>query len=330
MYHVHLQPCVDAAVQAFENVQTSPHFPCRDPLEEPPTDLAASIPLSSPVSASTSSQGVDTATPDPAHTTTRPAYTTTPPAHTTTPLPNVPSLSPVSTSHVPPALAAVHPQPGDTTSRPARKRKRDGLDEEIRADLLSQLEQARLPLPSDYHVKIREHDAMRKPVEYERTLRQGYATEALDSLRMHLTTHATLRVRHQQASGVKENTKWDRRIAAKREAINQAKERYRKLRRILLLLGMGEADPSFKPLTEDDCRAFTVLDVERKPGDSRKLPSWIWGDFSFVEKTVTVDDVEKFLIGSEPSDKDCPLYCFYSRTPEGLRAHWFRYSALKE
>ena len=139
---------------------------------------------------------------------------------------------------------------------------------------------------------------MHKAVEYERALRQGYATETLDNLRMHLTTHATLRARHQQASGVKENTKWDRRLAAKRDAINQAKERYRKLRCILLLLGMAEEDQTFKPLTESDCRAFTVLDIERKPGDSRKLPSWIWGDFSFVEKT-TADDVDKFLIGSE-------------------------------
>ncbi|KAI1788107.1 hypothetical protein LXA43DRAFT_975014 [Ganoderma leucocontextum] len=246
VYQVHMQPCVDTAIQAFENVHVSAQFPRRDPLEDYPVDGPSST-TSSSIAASEN----------------------------------------------------VTPQPIDP-STPTRKRKREGLTDEIRADLLLQLEQAKLPLPSDYHVKIREHPAMCKAVEYERLLQQGYATEALDSLRMHLTTHATLR----------ENTKWDRRIAAKRDAINHAKERYRKLRRILLLLGMPENDTTFKPLTENDCRAFTVLDVECKLGDSRKLLSWIWGDFSFVDKT-TVANVDKFLIGS-------------------LRAHWFQVTTVRE
>ncbi|KAM5534229.1 hypothetical protein V8D89_012136 [Ganoderma adspersum] len=174
--------------------------------------------------------------------------------------------------------------------------------------LLARLEETRLPLPSDYHRDIRMHPAMQQAIEYERSLHEGYATEVLDDLRMHLTTHATMKDRHAQVSGVRQNVKWDRRLAAKKTAINQAKERYRSARRMLLLLGMAEDNAKFKCLREVDCKAFTILDVERKLGDSKKLPSWIWGDFSFINQA-DADGIAKFLLGS-------------------LRAHWFRYKEV--
>lgn len=60
-----------------------------------------------------------------------------------------------------------------------------------------------IPLPSSYDAKLRECEAMAEPVRYERELQEGYAREALDDLRMHLTTHATLESRcRKQISGV--------------------------------------------------------------------------------------------------------------------------------
>ena len=188
--------------------------------------------------------------------------------------------------------------PNRTPSTPRKKRKRDGLKEEIRLSLLSELKATTMPLPSDYHRTIRAHPAMAEAVKYERALREGYATEALDDLRLHLTTHAGLKDRRQQASGVKSNTNWDRRLAAKIVAINSAKERYREERRMLLLLGMAEDDSNFKRLTESDCKAFAIIDEEQKLGDSRKRPSWIWGDFAFMDRT-DEEGVKSFLLYSK-------------------------------
>ena len=76
------------------------------------------------------------------------------------------------------------------------------------------------------------------------------------------------------------------------------KGRYRAERQLLLLLGMPESNSKFKRLNEADCKAFTILDVERRLGDSQKLPSWIWGDFSFLNRT-DADGVKKFMIASK-------------------------------
>ncbi|KAI1782416.1 hypothetical protein LXA43DRAFT_905863 [Ganoderma leucocontextum] len=217
-------------------------------------------------------------------------------------LTNTDNVAAGSTNDVAPSLT---PPPEGA----GKKRKREALTDEIRSSLLAQLDATTMPLPSDYHLKLRQHADMSQAVQYERSLQEGFATEALDDLRMHLTTHATLKDRHRQVSGVKQNTNWDRRLATKVTAINRAKERYRAERRILLLLGMKEEDSKFKRLNEADCKAFTILDVERKAGDSQRLPSWIWGDFSFMNHS-DADGMKEFLIGS-------------------LRAHWFRYSAQK-
>ncbi|KAI1786196.1 hypothetical protein LXA43DRAFT_898439, partial [Ganoderma leucocontextum] len=251
-YKEYLQPCLDAALRAFDNRKAPQHFPRRSPTEPLDLDKAAS----------------------------------------STPAP------------VPPAADSPTPM-----SDPGKKRKREAQADTIRAELLTRLEATKLPLPSDYHEDIRIHPAMQQAIQYERSIREGYATEALDDLRMHLTTHATMKDRHAQVSGVRQNVKWDRRLAAKKAAINGAKERYRSMRRMLLLLGMAENDAKFKRLREADCKAFTILDVERKLGDSKRLPSWIWGDFSFVNQA-DADGIAKFLLNS-------------------LRAHWFRYSAQK-
>ena len=240
-YKEYLQPCVDAAVQAFDNLRVPPCFPRRAPTELLDIDNAS------------------------------------------TSIPAPPTVGVTSTASI-----------SDTS----QKRKCETTADMIRAELLARLEETKLPLPSDYHQDIRRHPSMQRAVQYERSIREGYATEALDDLRMHLTTHSTMKDRHAQVSGVRQNVKWDRRLDAKIAAINRAKERYRSMRRMLRLLGMDESDAKFKYLREVDCKAFTILDVERKLGDSKKLPSWIWGDFSFVNQAGG-DELGKFLIGSK-------------------------------
>ncbi|KAI0356813.1 hypothetical protein OH77DRAFT_1533775 [Trametes cingulata] len=166
-----------------------------------------------------------------------------------------------------------------------------------------------LLLASDLHSAIRTHPAMADLVKVESKLRQGQANEALDSLRLHLTTHLSLNVRRTQGSGVIHNTEADRRLQAKRESINEAKDKYRIARHKLLVLAMGKEDESFPVLEDNDCRAFTILSEEQRLGDSYRTQSWIWGDFSFAHRMAD-GDVKKFVIHS-------------------VKAHWFRQNALK-
>ena len=87
-------------------------------------------------------------------------------------------------------------------------------------------------------------------------------------------------------------------MEGKKIAIDKAKAEYRAIREQLLLLGMPDDDPKFKPLRDEDCKAFVVVMEEVQRGDSRKVPSWIWGDFSFVGQ-VGDNDVKTFLVESE-------------------------------
>lgn len=84
------------------------------------------------------------------------------------------------------------------------------------------------------------------------------------------------------------------RLDNKKAAINGAKTRYRAQREILLTLGMSQDDQEFQVLHDRDCRAFVELMEEQTLGDSRRDPSWIWGDFSYIEK-VSDGDVSRFL-----------------------------------
>ncbi|KAI0364498.1 hypothetical protein BV20DRAFT_1057147 [Pilatotrama ljubarskyi] len=164
-------------------------------------------------------------------------------------------------------------------------------------------------LPSDLHSAIRTAPATADLLKTERKLREGQANEALDNLRLHLTTHLSLNVRRTQGSGVVHNTQADRRLQAKRDAINEAKEQYRAARHRLIVLGMPETDQTFRVLQDSDCRAFVIVSEEQRAGDSYRDQSWIWGNFSFAHR-LAEGDIKKFVIGS-------------------VKVHWFRQSALK-
>ncbi|KAI0640393.1 hypothetical protein C8Q79DRAFT_921614 [Trametes meyenii] len=163
-------------------------------------------------------------------------------------------------------------------------------------------------LPSDYHSAVRRHPALADFVQIEWALRCGQANEALDTLRLHLTTHLAFEVRKTQGSS-REHREWsDRRLEGKRVAINDAKARYRSLRKTLLVLGMPSKDPTYKELHDSDCKAFTLLVDETNKGDSYRLPTWIWGDFSFAKK-LQPGEIKTFVLSA-------------------TRAHWFRHRAL--
>ncbi|KAI0710287.1 hypothetical protein C8T65DRAFT_575470 [Cerioporus squamosus] len=170
------------------------------------------------------------------------------------------------------------------------------------------LEETALRLPSDFDDAILRHPAMAQAVQFERQLREGFARDALDAVRVHITTHATLEDRKKQGSGTTFNASMDKRLDRKKQTIEQAAARYNAIRAILLVLGMSPDDKEFQPLLRKDMKAFAIITEEQMLGDSARRPSWIWGDFSFIGKEAS-GDIKTFML-------------------ESLRVHWFRYSAL--
>lgn len=168
----------------------------------------------------------------------------------------------------------------------------------------AQLDAMHMPLPSDFDEDIIRHPAMTAVVQDELHMREGCANDALDALRLHLTTHATLADRKKQASsGVKGNTKWDKRLSRKRAAILTAKTRYRQIRETMVRLGMAEDDAKFKPLLDTDVKPFVLITEEQRLGDSSRRPSWIWSDFSFIMKEDD-RDIKDFLLDSKLKPQD--------------------------
>ena len=164
--------------------------------------------------------------------------------------------------------------------------------------IADELGDAGILLPSAYDKAVREHVGMKIAVETERRLREGLAAEALDKLRLHLTTYQVLTYRRRNVSGVINNNEVDRHLADKRLATDRAKYAYRKQRHMLRVLGIAEDDPKFKDLCDEDCYTFAITAAEHRLGDSHRLPSWVWGDFSYVA-TMKDGDIRNFLDDSK-------------------------------
>ena len=128
--------------------------------------------------------------------------------------------------------------------------------------LTNELEDSTLLFPSAYHKQICDHIGMKTAVDTERKLCEGLAAEALDKLRLHLTTAMALEQGWQQISGVVENTEVDRRLMEKCITTDRAKYAYCHNRHLLCILGMEENDTKFKPLCDEDCYTIAITAEE--------------------------------------------------------------------
>ena len=217
-----------------------------------------------------------------------------------------------------------------STAAPAplkKKRKTESRAQKALNAMAEELNDLGVVLPSAYHSKIRKHSDMKQVVQTELALRQGQADEALDELRLHIATFEALEKRKRQGSGIRHNTAMDGRLEKKRAAQHRAKDRYRAIRDIMLILGMSPDDEKFRVLQDTDLRAFTLTTVEQQLGDSYMLPSWIWGDFSFMNQ-VKAGEMRAFLEASELSKPNSGAVD--TETTQGMRVHWFRHHALAQ
>lgn len=208
---------------------------------------------------------------------------------------------------------------------PQGKRKRTREASELTA-MTEELDEVSLLLPSDYHSAVRQHPAMAEAVTMERRLRGGEANEALEDLRLHLTTQMSLAERKTQGSGTIHNAAMDRRIHGKRDAIERAKFAYRRARVAMIVLGMPKNDPKYAVLHDADCKAFVIVDEEVRRGDSKLDPTWIWGDFTYMGK-LDEGKIKIFVTNSESRGRTTG-HTLTMTVRTGVKVHWLRQSAL--
>ena len=213
---------------------------------------------------------------------------------------------------------------GSTTGKRAR-----AANSSVRNTMDGWEEELKVPpglLPSAYHSAVREHPAMKAAADTELELLKGKANQALGELRVHLTTYQGLQDRKREVSGTVKTSAIDRRLNAKKVAINRSADKYRDIRIRLRLLGMPENDKELRPLKDTDVRPYPITAAETRIGDSHNTVSWLWGDFAFIGD-ITNENIKNFVLHSE---LPTILTTTQSLTQEiAVRVHWCRSEALR-
>lgn len=123
---------------------------------------------------------------------------------------------------------------------------------------------------------------MEDAVMAEMKLRQGQGNDTLSDVRTHLITLTTLKKQQELAEG-QALTRFQGAVNREMKARNDAAEGYWATRNALRTLKPAESRNNFPELTEWDLKIFNFKMVHQALGDSRRSPSWIWGDFGFVD-----------------------------------------------
>ncbi|KAI0691552.1 hypothetical protein C8Q76DRAFT_771966 [Earliella scabrosa] len=179
-------------------------------------------------------------------------------------------------------------------------------DDTFLAEMLDDIQDINIYLPSLYHSKIRNHPHMVAAVAIERKIREGQAHEALNDLRLQLTARHSLQDLRQQGSGQSHNKRIIEMDKTYKDASDRARDEYRRIRSLLLIVGMSPSNESLRPLKDEDCKPLVEI---RRIGESRTTRSWLWGDMSMLREDMDAQ-AKAFMI---------------SRT----RPHWFRCRASK-
>ncbi|OBZ69168.1 hypothetical protein A0H81_10697 [Grifola frondosa] len=156
-----------------------------------------------------------------------------------------------------------------------------------------------IELPSAYSSLVLAHPSMRVLVDLERQVRQGQANDALADTRTHLITAFSFRYQRHNVSGQIQNTRAMRKIQRKQQVVGRAADTYRRARRALIALGMQVDDACYRVLKTTDVILFAMYTEEEQLGDSRKTPSWIWEDFTFMGRYRRVRSRTSWLMVSE-------------------------------
>ncbi len=186
-----------------------------------------------------------------------------------------------------------------------------------------------IPLPSSFDNLVLQRPAVASLVSWEKRVRQGQANDALSDLRTHLVTTEMLKIKKLDATGKSSTTRMGKKLRRQNDQVVAAADDYRRARLALIHLGMDEGDVLFRPLKKTDVAGFTMSTETQQLGDSRKTVSWIWEDFSFVERPGDLDHQEFYEEGRTTHFAHAGKHETDEMLTTVKRVHWFRSSALR-
>lgn len=163
-----------------------------------------------------------------------------------------------------------------------QKRKRTEQSKVSHSKEWNEINSVQIELPSSLPKTIRDHAGMKAATEVENSLRKLQAEDALDELRTLLITSYGLNSDRRRLAGQKATTRALNALKRKWMQIRVAAGKYRRVRTIMVALGMNEDDETFMPLRREDVKAFAMFTGEEQLGDSKKMPSWIWEKINFL------------------------------------------------
>jgi hypothetical protein len=140
-------------------------------------------------------------------------------------------------------------------------------------------EETPLKLPSQYMAHMRAAYNLSGLAEAEYRLREGQAHDALEKLRFCIQVYQyNVRFKKEHVFGQRANTRAQAYLMTLAHDRDRASEKYRRVRKALLRLGLSPQDSTFRALNEKDEAFDATKNTSRasKLGDSKKEDPWFW------------------------------------------------------
>ncbi|KAF7365921.1 hypothetical protein MVEN_00467300 [Mycena venus] len=139
-------------------------------------------------------------------------------------------------------------------------------------------EETQVLLPSDFSAAERTSLKLDSLGQIEFDLRREAAYQALHDLKDHIQLRNFVfgekKSHANGVHGVAANTRAGQYLGMLKNNIEMAGDRYRRIRKALIALGLPADDTSFQPLPRNEQRGKDALKL--KPGDSRRPDPWFW------------------------------------------------------
>ncbi|KAH9910254.1 uncharacterized protein BXZ73DRAFT_83815, partial [Epithele typhae] len=148
-----------------------------------------------------------------------------------------------------------------------------------KASLFKEVSNADIALPSSFHEAVLKQTPAASLVAAEIKVRRDEAREALDEVRSALILSFSVKLSKKHARSKRVRKEISSTMGSARGDVQAAANKYRRVVKCLLRLGVPLDDPAVHPLEENDLKAMVVS----AQGDR----SWIWDSLSVVDKAGT-------------------------------------------
>lgn len=184
-------------------------------------------------------------------------------------------------------------------------------------ELLAQVLEASIPLPSTLPKQVLGQPSMKLAVDLERSERESLAAYHINHLRGHLITSFQAQSVARNVNGQDLMTRAQSAAHKKQVLVDRSAGDYRRCREALLNLGMNADNRTFKDLLDSDIKPFRAFgmdadlkgsshpDREARRQENRKeqrsriggeTPSWLWENWDVLNDVGDNEAMQKFFL----------------------------------